>query len=186
MADIKQITIGETTYNLKDADARSRISALESYTDYLGVTTTKLTDGASTNPIVINGEDVTAKKGNIVNYGSKEFIFNGTVWQEFGDLSALGDLAYEDTAEGKYTPQGTVSQPTASAATSATSVSRVLTLGTLPTMSVTNEILTLDPGTLPTKEDKNVVSSVDSVTVSQPTFSGTEATITVSAPTPTP
>ena len=70
--------------------------------DYLGVTTTALTDGATTNPITINGEQVTAKKGNIANYGSKEFIFNGTAWQEFGDLSALGALAYKDSATGSF------------------------------------------------------------------------------------
>jgi hypothetical protein len=187
MADIKQITIGETTYNLKDADARDRIAALESYTDYLGVTTTALTDGASTNPVVINGESVTAVTGNIVNYGSKEFIFNGTVWQEFGDLSALGDLAYEDTAEGSYTPVGTVSQPTASASTTPATVNSITDVGTLPSMTVANEVLTFSPGTLPTKgTDTTVVASVDSVTVTQPTFTGTAATITVSAPTPTP
>ncbi len=86
-------------YDIKDAKAREDIAALEAYTDYLGVTTTALTDGASTNPVTINGESVTAKKGNIVNYGSAEFIFNGSVWQEFGDLSGLGALAFEDTAD---------------------------------------------------------------------------------------
>lgn len=115
MADkvyISQITVGSTTYDLKDTDARALISDLQSYSDYLGVTTTALVDGANANPISIGGEDVTAKKGNIVNYGAKEFIFNGTIWQEFGDLSALGELAYVDTAEGDYTPAGTVSAQT--------------------------------------------------------------------------
>lgn len=102
MADTKiisKVAVGSDQYELRDLDAQSRIEALESYTEYLGVTTTELTDGASTNPISIGGESVTAKKGNIVNYGSKEFIYNGTIWQEFGDLSALGALAYEDSAE---------------------------------------------------------------------------------------
>lgn len=110
MADISKITLPNgTTYNLKDADARSRISTLEAYSEYLGVTTTALTDGANTNPITINGESVTAKKGEIVNYGSKEFIFNGTVWQEFGDMSALKALAFKDSASGSYKPAGTIS-----------------------------------------------------------------------------
>ena len=113
MADLSQITMPSgTTYNFKDAEARSLISELQSYTDYLGVTTTVLTDGATTNPIKIGSENVTAKKGNIVNYNSKEFIFNGTGWQEFGDLSGLGALAYKNSATGSYTPAGTVSQPT--------------------------------------------------------------------------
>ena len=112
MADISILKIGSDSYNLKDAWAREAIAELESYTDYLGVTTTPLTDGASTNPIVIDGESVTAETGNITNYGSKEFIYNGSVWQEFGDLSALGELAYEDSAEGSYTPAGTISAQT--------------------------------------------------------------------------
>ena len=103
MPDVKYISkvvlpSGEE-YEVKDLGARELIEDLESYSDYLGVTSTALTDGATTNPIIINEESVVAKKGNIVNYGAKEFIWNGSVWQEFGDLSALGALAYEDTAD---------------------------------------------------------------------------------------
>lgn len=54
--------------------------------NYLGVTTTALSDGDSTNPITINGESVTAKKSDWVIYDSKDFIFNGSVWQEVGDF----------------------------------------------------------------------------------------------------
>lgn len=112
MADISQIKLPNgTTYNIKDANARERIEALESFTTYLGVTTTALTDGATTNPIKINDKDVTAQAGNIVLHGNQEFIFDGTHWNLFGDLSALGALAYKNTASGSYTPAGTVSQP---------------------------------------------------------------------------
>lgn len=101
MADISKITLPSgTTYTLKDQGARDLIDEMSGYTDFLGVTTTALTDGATTNPIKINNVDVTAKKGNIATYGSAEFIFNGTAWQEFGDLSGLGDLAFKDTASG--------------------------------------------------------------------------------------
>lgn len=103
-ATISVITLPSgVQYDIKDAKAREDIAALQSYTDYLGVTSTALTDGATTNPIVINEESVTAKKGNIVNYGSKEFIFNGTAWQEFGDMSGLGSLAYKNSATGSTT-----------------------------------------------------------------------------------
>ena len=113
MPNIKQITLPSgNTYDIVDQGARDLIAALQQYTDYLGVTTTPLTEGATTNPIVIDGESVTAKKGNIANYGSKEFIYNGSVWQEFGDLSGLGSLAYKNSASGSYTPSGTVSKPT--------------------------------------------------------------------------
>lgn len=102
-----------TTYYFKDAEAREKIEELASYSDFLGVTGTALTDGSDINPVMIGGEEVTAESGNIVLYNSKEFIWNGTAWAEFGDLSALaeqlGDLAYADTASTSYTPSGTVS-----------------------------------------------------------------------------
>lgn len=108
MADISKITLPSgTTYNIKDQGARDLIDEMSGYTDFLGVTTTALTDGATTNPIKINNVDVTVKKGNIATYGSAEFIFNGTAWQAFGDLSGLGDLAFKDTASGS----GTVAVP---------------------------------------------------------------------------
>ena len=102
----------ENIYDIVDAGARQLIAELEEYTEYLGVTSTPIEDESTTNPITIGGESVEAKTGNIVNYGSKEFIWNGTMWQEFGDLSGLGDLAFADTASASYTPQGTVSTPT--------------------------------------------------------------------------
>lgn len=101
MADISKITLPSgSTYDLKDQGARDLIDDLSGYTAFLGVTTTPLTDGATTNPITINSESVTAVAGNIATYGSAEFIFNGTAWQEFGDLSGLGDLAFKDSASG--------------------------------------------------------------------------------------
>ena len=115
MPDISKLTVpnvgstGSTTYDIKDATAREQIAAISGgYTKYLGVTTTALTDGSNTNPITINSQSVTASNGDIATYGNKEFIFNGTVWQEFGDLSALGLLAYANTATGSFTPNGSI------------------------------------------------------------------------------
>lgn len=113
MADLKRITLPSgTTYNLVDQGARDLIAQIEAGSAWIGVTTTPLTDGATTNPVVINGESVTAKTGNMTAYGSKEFIFNGTAWQELGDMSMLGELAYKDSASGSFTPAGSVSKPT--------------------------------------------------------------------------
>lgn len=109
MAEISKITLPSgTTYDIKDATARSQIAALSNYTAYAGVTTSVLTDGATTNPIVVGGNNVNAQTGMICTYNSKEFIWNGSAWQEFGDLSGLGNLAYADTASGSYTPAGSV------------------------------------------------------------------------------
>lgn len=195
MPDISKIVLpgSATVYNIKDADARDRISTLESYSEYLGVTTTALVDGATTNPVVINGASVTAKKGEIVNYGSKEFIFNGTVWQEFGDLSALGSLAYKNNASASYTPAGSVSTPNITLKTggATTTVNSITSVGTLPSFtgtqySVANETLSItaesfSAGTLPTKGANQTVKTGDGVyQSSQPSFTGTAATITVS------
>ena len=192
MADIKQITLPSgQTYDLVDAGARELISALEAYSDYLGVTTTELTDGSTTNPITVNGDSVTAKKGNIANYGSKEFIFNGTAWQEFGDLSALGALAYKSSASGTYTPAGTVSAPDITVTpTTGTVLGSVSTAGvvptcTLPTATYANEILTFtagsfNGGSMPVFDNATVMTGATAALDNAPAFSGTEATITVS------
>ena len=95
---ISKITLPSgNTYLIKDAAAWEAIAALEGGSYFLGVTTTPLTDQATTNPIVVDGQSVTAKNGNIVVYDKSEFVFNGTKWFEFGDLSTLGALAYKDT-----------------------------------------------------------------------------------------
>lgn len=178
MADLSKIILQDgSEYNLKDAAARAAIAELESYTDYLGVTTTVLTDGATTNPITIEGESVTAEKGNIANYGSKEFIFNGTAWQEFGDLSGLGELAYEDSAEGSYTPAGTVA--ITKGADTTDSVTPFGSAGTLPSFSVSGETLTFSAGALASAG--TAVTVVTARGTDTAAFSGTAATITVSA-----
>lgn len=105
-----------TEYAIKDATARNEIeqlkTAMTGKVTPIGTTTTALTDQATTNPIKINNADVTAVAGNLVYYNKKEFIFDGTKWIELGDLSSLGSLAYKNSATGKFTPAGSVSQPT--------------------------------------------------------------------------
>lgn len=59
---------------------------IENPLNYLGVTTTAISDGSTTNPIIINSEEVTAENADWVIYNSKDFIFNGTAWQEVGDF----------------------------------------------------------------------------------------------------
>ena len=285
MADISKITLPSgSVYNIKDAQARADIAAISGTlaggVSLLGVTTTPLTDQATTpTTIAINDTDTAVIKGNLVIYNQKEFLWDGTKWQEMGDLGAFKALAYKDTASTTYTPAGTVTQPSfsgsvttstgtftpagsVSAATTSnqtptvapaasgeatytpagsvaaptisvdsagttTTVNSITDVGTLPafTTSVTSENLTLgwSAGTLPTKgadttvktgdasytasapvftgtgvrlvtddiavpatytftgtEGSVSVSGTPTGTVSQPTFSGTEATITVS------
>lgn len=110
MPDISKITFPSgVTYNIKDEVARQTAAG---GIQLKGVTTTALTDEATTNPIKIGGSDYTAVSQDAVFYGKKELIFDGTKWHEFGDMSGLKALATKDTASASYKPAGTVSQPT--------------------------------------------------------------------------
>ena len=119
MADISKITLPSgSEYNLKDATARADIESLKGSVTgamhYLGVTTTAITDGSSTNPISVGGKSVTAKAGDVAISGSKEFVYSDTdnKWHEYGDTGSLKALAFKDEASGDFTPAGTVSKPT--------------------------------------------------------------------------
>ena len=105
-----QLPVGgvDKLIELKDAVARA---ATVGGTHYKGVTTTELTDGSATNPIVIGGQSYEAVNGDMVIYGNMEFLFSSVdnKWHEFQDLSATEDLAYVDSAEGDITPEGTLS-----------------------------------------------------------------------------
>ena len=90
MPEISKITLPSgTTYEIKDATARAAIAG---GTDFLGVTTTELTDGATTTPISIDGESINAINGGIAIYGNKEFIYANKdgKWHEIGDTTNLG------------------------------------------------------------------------------------------------
>ncbi len=118
MPEISSITLPSgTTYTIKDATARA---AVVGGLALLGITTTALSDGATTNPIKINGSDVTAVNGNIAIYSNKEFVFvvsgSTSKWYEFGDTGNLGDLAYKDSASGNYTPAGNITISSSAAA----------------------------------------------------------------------
>jgi hypothetical protein len=52
--------------------------------NYKGTTTTPISNGSTTNPITIDGEDYTAVFGDIAVYNYTEFVFDGTQWSEFG------------------------------------------------------------------------------------------------------
>ena len=189
MAEISKITVpvvveGEvvqTTFDIKDAAAREAIAALGNSVYWAGVTTTALTDGATTNPITIGGASVTVKTGAMAQYNGEEFIFNGSAWQAVGKNN-FGALAFKSSASGNYTPTGTVSQPTTTiSGTQTSTVNSIGSVGTLPSYTLSGETLVFNAGTLPTKgANQTVVTSVGTASTSQPTFTGTAATISVS------
>lgn len=192
MPEISKITLPSgSTYDLADSYARELIENLEGYTKFLGVTTTALADGATTNPITVNGESVTAHSGDIANYGSKEFIFNGTTWQEFGDLSGLGTLAYKNSVAVTTKATGTVSQPTFTGSsttstgtfTPAGSVSLTNTNRSATVSTTTGEATYTPAGSCSGANVTLNTTTVNSITNvgSLPTFTVANETLTITA-----
>lgn len=186
-----------SVYKVVDQGARDLIKELFNFHEYLGVTTSAITEGSTINPVIIGGESVTATAGDVVTLSTDatEWAFSSTgKWQKFGELSGLGKLAFKDKVSASYTPAGTVSKPTFSGsemtstgsytpagnitevAVGTKTIKQFKTQGSMPTFNVQNHRLIIGDGELPTGEDVNVGSG--SVTT-QPTFSGTAATISV-------
>lgn len=104
----KALTVGSKTY---DGSSAVSISAsdlgLASAFKYCGVTTTAISDGSTTNPVVINSANHTATQGCVVAYSAKEFVWNGSAWEELGN-------------EGNYkVVQSAVSDPSANGSATA-------------------------------------------------------------------
>lgn len=147
MPYLKRITLPSgSVYTVRDPEAWEAIEELQQLISgvmhYRGRTTTELSDGSTTRPIVIDGEDYYQESGDVVTYkpqGSEidlDFAWNGSHWDEYGSSGALKALAFKDTASGTvsvpqtatfsgdtlqssgtYTPEGSVSTPTISLAT---------------------------------------------------------------------
>lgn len=59
--------------------------AVSSVMKMQGTTTTPISDGSTTNPVVIDGSSYTAKKGDVVLYDGKEYLWAGSAWEQLGD-----------------------------------------------------------------------------------------------------
>ena len=113
---LSKLTVSGVQYDIKDAKAWADIedikSSITGAMHWAGFTTTALTDGATTNPIVIDGENYTAKAGDVVAIDGdtyeeeKEFVFNGTKWQKMGPAGSFKALAFKDSATGDVTCAG--------------------------------------------------------------------------------
>lgn len=96
----------------KISGVNSKIKSLEESIDnvsnimnFLGTTTSDIKQDSEFKTIEINGQSVTVVAGDVVVKDAKEFVFDGTKWQEIGDVSAQstaidGLLSRMDTAEG--------------------------------------------------------------------------------------
>lgn len=173
-------TVSNVEFTIKDAEARQMISDLGSALYWVGVTTTALVDGSTTNPIVVNSENVTAETGAVASYNDLEFVWNGSAWQAFGHAN-FGDLAFKSSASGTYTPAGSVAITPGTDSTA--SVTGISSVGTLPeayfTVSGETATFNFSAGTLPIA-DASATTVITARGTDTAAFTGTEATITVS------
>lgn len=129
-----------------------------------------------------------------------EYIYIQDKWEHLGNTNInlndyvkeaeLGALAKKNSVSATYTPEGSVSGTGVVVDLEKVSMQSVTSVGTLPsytdatyTYDAGNETLTIgaavfDTGTLPTQgEAINVATNISKVTVTDPTFTGTPATI---------
>lgn len=101
---------------------------------------------------------------------------DATKWEMLGtlDVGDLGALAYKDSGSVTLTPGGSVS---GSVTVGSTNVYEITGVGSMPTYSVTNEVLTITAGSAPTRSQKTVGASGAATT--SLSFSGTEQTVSV-------
>ncbi len=173
-------TVSNVEFTIKDAEARQMIEDLGSALYWIGVTTTVLSDGSTTNPITVSGESVTADVGGIATYDDLEFAWNGSAWQAFGHAN-FGALAFKSSATGSFTPAGSVAITQGSDTTA--SVTGISSVGTLPeayfTVSGETATFNFSAGTLPTA-DAQATTVITARGTDTASFTGTEATVTVS------
>lgn len=109
MANIAKIKVGQSIYDIKDAAARNDISTLNSKMNsvtsamhFIGITTTPLTDGATTSTLAGDSLKKTTgfADGDFVIYNNSEFVWNSTKWNELGSTGSLKKLAFKDEASG--------------------------------------------------------------------------------------
>lgn len=177
--------------------AEKRISTLETEvaklsnaTHWLGVTTTTLTDGSTTNPVTIDGQSVTAVGGDIVqDSNGQEYIFSDKVspnaWQQLGSsVGTLKAFAYADTGDVTITPKGSNASSSVSGTCSVTPSGTIGTgsgtanytpagsiSGTAVTLTTTSVGSVTDAGSMPTYTVSNGVLTIGAGAV--PTVSST-------------
>lgn len=199
---ISQVTLPSgQTYDIKDSQARADIVDIRRIiaggVHYIGAVADapahQISDGDTTKDITVKDgtsstKSVTAVSGDIVTQGNDEFIFDGTAWRAFGNITGLKAFAFADTGTASYTPAGTVSKPTFTGSSSTVTITATTSAsgnytpaGTVsqPTFTGSSSSVTI------TATDSSSGNYTPKGTVSQPTFTGTSFTSTGSVDIPT-
>lgn len=84
------------TLPAKISEIETRLStintAIEGGVHFVGTTNTELVDGATATPVISGKADYKPTLGDVVLYNNKEFIWNGSAWEELGDLGRVATL----------------------------------------------------------------------------------------------
>lgn len=65
---------------------KAEMQSLSKLKNWLGETTTPITQGSTVNPIMISGQEVTARPGDVAKYQDDQFIFSDAgTWQPYDD-----------------------------------------------------------------------------------------------------
>ena len=113
---LRVVTGGTGIETTVGAELQSIKQSIAGAMHYIGVTKTELTDGSTITTLVPQSEGSLTKTSGFVAgdvvlapapEGSKEkyyeYVYNGTVWSEFGSTMAIGSMAYANTATGSTT-----------------------------------------------------------------------------------
>ena len=107
------ITVNGNTTTFNGSEGKSVVIdaaalGLSKVMNFLGSTTTSISNGSTTATISVGGSNVTVAKGDVVLSGNKEFVWDGSAWSELGDQGshALKSIKIEGT--GYLTGGGTL------------------------------------------------------------------------------
>lgn len=91
-----------------EVDVTASDLGLSGAMSFLGTTTTAVSDGSTSNPVSIGGSSVTAVAGDVVLYGNKEFLWDGSKWAELGDAGSYALKTVKVTGTGALGGGGTL------------------------------------------------------------------------------
>lgn len=111
---ITEMSDGSTTTAIKVAELLTEQPSdwTTDYTNYYYVDPTtktykKIPEGSGAPEFEVGTyykeKSITAKASDAVFYGAKEYVFDGTIWHEFGDNTGLGAFAFADTGSVTFT-----------------------------------------------------------------------------------
>jgi hypothetical protein len=99
---------GSSAVSVTAAELRTHLG-IDKALHFIGLTTTAITDNATTKTITVDGKSHTAAAGDVVLYNDNEYVFDGSNWLELGDGSSHALKTVTITAGNGLTGGGDIS-----------------------------------------------------------------------------